>query len=447
MVDQPEKVRRLEAIVRSILDGYPLKWPAVSEAAKRIGLRHETLRTMLRREPELWQAIHLTVAEEKRKRMAAGANAPEMLKDESDVSQREREAWERERLGLKDEIKELKEKLNQARRAELDSERVRREIFGLTSNLPEPPDWLVENAPGGSVPGVPLMFWSDWHYGEVVSSEETAGLNTFDAEIAQQRVRRLVERTIDLCMEHMVRPNYPGAVVALGGDMITGTIHDELAETNDRHTSQALLDLQDILAWALEQIADEFGRVFVPCVVGNHGRMTQRPRAKGRVHTSFEWLLYCSLERYFLRRGDDRVKFLIPGETDAHFRVYDHRFCLTHGDSLGVRGGDGIIGALGPITRGRIKLRNAETQIGRDFDTLLIGHWHQYLPLPGCVVNGSLKGVDEFSRLYLRAPYQIPTQALFFVNPKWGITAHWPVFLDSPKSGQADDREWVSWAA
>jgi hypothetical protein len=122
--------------------------------------------------------------------------------------------------------------------------------------------------------------------------------------------------------------------------------------------------------------------------------------------------------------------------------VFGHRYMLTHGDSLGVKGGDGIIGALGPVMRGRVKLHTSEAQIGREFDTLIMGHWHQYLPMPGLIVNGSLKGYDEYARLFLRARYQPPIQALWFTHPRRGVTAHWPVYLeDGPEV--AADQPWA----
>jgi hypothetical protein len=40
------------------------------------------------------------------------------------------------------------------------------------------------------------------------------------------------------------------------------------------------------------------------------------------------------------------------GTNDVHYRVYALRFLFNHGDTLGVKGGDGIIGAIGPIMRG-----------------------------------------------------------------------------------------------
>jgi predicted phosphodiesterase len=242
----------------------------------------------------------------------------------------------------------------------------------------------------------------------------------------------------------MVKPRYPGIVICIAGDMFTGNIIDEIVETNDGFIFQILQELLDHLIAAILRMADAFDRVFVPCVVGNHGRATLRPRMKGRVYTNYEWNLYCQLERYF--RHDRRVRFMIPGETDCYFSVLGHRFLLTHGDTLGVKGGDGIIGALGPITRGAIKVGRSEAQIGRDFDTLLMGHWHTWVPrgdASAALVNGSLKGYDEYARLQLRVPYARPSQGLWFIHPRHGITMQLPIYLDEqPKHRKS---EWVTW--
>lgn len=350
------------------------------------------------------------------------------------------ESLTKDKARLEHDLKFANAKLRLSAKEELSAEKVRTAILGLAAETPTPPDWLIEGRVGGSAPGVPVTIWSDWHWGERVRSQEAGGVNAFTTEIAMERVQRLVENTLDLAFDHMVRPDYPGAVICLGGDMVTGDIHEELTQTNETTTLQQVNELADVLAWAIEKMVDRFGRVFIPCVVGNHGRNTKRPRMKGAVFTNYDWLLYCLLERHF--KNDDCVQFMIPEGADALFKVYGLRFLLTHGDRLGVKGGDGIIGALGPIMRGRIKLANSETQIGRDFDWLLMGHWHQYITLPGLVVNGTLKGYDEFARLALRAPYQRPTQALFFAHWKHGVTAHWPVFLESRP---AQDAEWVAW--
>jgi hypothetical protein len=321
--------------------------------------------------------------------------------------------------------------------------RIREEIYDLAGRIPDPPTWLhAEHA--RDTPGVPMVMWSDWHWGERVYKEQVAGVNEFNRRIAKIRVRSLVDKTIMLAKEYMVKPDYPGVVVCLGGDMITGDIHDELRETNEGTVQQCLIEVEDQLIAGLSAMADAFGHVFVPCVVGNHGRDTLKPRAKNRVYTSHEWNLYCHLERHF--KNDKRFLFQVPGETDAFFKVFGHRFLLTHGDALGVKGGDGIIGALGPIARGTIKVGRSEAQIKRDFDTLIMGHYHTYIPRGEAVhaiVNGALKGYCEYARVGLRVPYSRPSQALWFVHPHYGITAQWQVYLDRQRQS-SQSSEWVS---
>ena len=222
--------------------------------------------------------------------------------------------------------------------------------------------------------------------------------------------------------------------------MVSGLIHDELVETNWGNIVTQASEVANAIAGGLRALADEFGRVWVTGVPGNHGRTTAKPRAKGSALDSYDRAVYQVLSDYFSGRGmageaglDPRITFDIPDCTDRQVVVEGHRFLLTHGNNLGVRGGDGIIGALGPIARGAVKLQRAESQVGQDFDTLVIGHWHQYMPrgdaLP-VIVNGTLKGYDEYARLYLRARFAKPSQALWLVAPKHGVAAQWPVYLD-----------------
>lgn len=335
---------------------------------------------------------------------------------------------EMERLRIA--LRKAQEDLRAAQREQDTAESIRKAIWGLSARTPDPPKWLAAPHTKANARGVPMTVWSDWHYGEVVSPNEVGGVNEFNAEIAKTRINTLVEKIIELSFHHMgdATKDYPGIIVCLGGDLITGDIHEELLATNDRTVQQQINDLTDLLIAAIGRLADVFGRVFVPAVPGNHGRSTRRPRMKGRVYTSHEWNIYCNLERYF--RHDKRVSFLIPGEADAYFTVYGHRFLLTHGDSLGVKGGDGIIGAIGPIMRGTLKVGRSEAAVGRDIDTVIMGHWHTPLWLPGAIVNGTLKGYDEYARLEIRAPYSPASQMLWFVHPKTGLTAKWEVYLE-----------------
>lgn len=347
---------------------------------------------------------------------------------------------------LQAQVTQLNKTLKNFRHEEMTAAIIREEIFKLASHSPDPPAWLVQPK-GGGVRGIPTTIWSDWHMGEVVSREQTNGLNEFNVKIAKMRAKRLVDTTIELAFEHMGRAKYeyPGAVVMLGGDMITGNIHPELAYTNDLTNQQAINETTDLLAACIERMAEAFGRLFIPCVIGNHARdksYSNKSMMKNRTITSHEWVIYNNLDRYFQKSKN--IQFLIPGGTDALFSVVGHRYLLTHGDANGVKGGDGIIGALGPIARGALKVHDSEAQVGRDIDTICMGHWHQRVDIEGVMVNNSFIGYNEHGRVGLRAKFSRPSQNLWFTHPRYGITARWPVYLE-PKPPAVIDHTWVKW--
>src|SRR4051812_46363781 len=170
------------------------------------------------------------------------------------------------------------------------AERIRQEIYGLAEITPEPPAWL-DREPGKSTSGVPLLNLSDWHWGESVDADQVGGVNKFNRQIARKRVKILHDTVIDLCFNHMTNPDYPGIVVCLSGDMITGAIHDDLRETNDGPVTWSVIEVENQILGVLNSLTKRFKKVFVTCVPGNHGRNTLKPRAKNRVFDSYEWLI------------------------------------------------------------------------------------------------------------------------------------------------------------
>lgn len=344
---------------------------------------------------------------------------------------------------LRDKITGLERELRFAQAGHLDDEYVKAKIIGLRDAGATVPDWVVRpDARAFDGPGVPTLFCSDLHWGEVVDPKQIGGVNKYNMAIAGERLRAMIEVTIDLLYNHLRMPEYPGIVLALGGDMVSGNIHQELAASNETEIMPVVLDLWGALAWCIDTLAGKFGRVFVPCVSGNHGRDTVKIWAKRRNFTSFDWLLYQFLAKRF--ENDSRVTFFIPDGPDALYSVMGHRYLLTHGDQLG-RGGDGMIGALGPIIRGDHKKRSRNAQIDMEYDTLLCGHWHQLIQLQRLIVNGSLKGMDEYA--YQNSfPFEPPRQALWITHPDHGITFSAPVNVERAKSSRAAaSASWASW--
>lgn len=336
-------------------------------------------------------------------------------------------------------IARLEHELKEARSESADARALKEALgtIGLKLNELRSPPWILSDRGSPSAPGVPTLFLSDLHWGEVVHPSQINGVNSFNLSIARERLRYTVETAVSLLklLDHDMR--YPGIVVPLGGDLCSGDIHDELKETNALPTLPTLLDLFDNLVPAIGLLADTFGHVFLPCVTGNHGRNTRKPYAKNRHHTSFDWTLYQFLARHFA--ADKRVTFFVPDGPDAYYRVFDHRYLLTHGDQF--RAGDSIIGPLGPLTRGNQKKSVRNQAVGQEYETLICGHWHRYIPLRRLIVNSTLKGYDEYaySENY---EFEPPMQAMWITHPRNGITFQCAVYCEPQKA--RPNADWVS---
>lgn len=335
---------------------------------------------------------------------------------------------ELEKARLQGKITELTNRLNRSTKQAVTDANIRESILLLRQNIDTLtlPDWLVEPIGiSGKTHGVPTLFLSDLHWGERVFRNQLNGVNEFNLDIARERLMRCVESAIHLLEILDRKMNYPAFVLPLGGDMLSGNLHDELTATNEMNTMPTLVDLYGWLIKAIDRLLEVFPFIFVPAVAGNHGKDTKKIWEKDRHATSFDWLLYIFLAKHY--EGNDRVKFYVPNALDVHYDVYGVRMKMEHGDRLG-RGGDGIIGFLGPVTRGDQKKRSRDTQIGMPYDFMLHGHWHQYNH--GRIIsNGSLKGYDEYA-FNNGFPFEQPQQALWLTHPKRGITYRMPVYLD-----------------
>jgi hypothetical protein len=333
-------------------------------------------------------------------------------------------------IDLVHRVSDLQAKLKAASQVQLSEDLIRNKIIGIAKAPLDVPKWSLGPPSRGRTIGIPMTIWSDWHFGEVVFPSQVNGVNEFDLAIAHQRVRVLIDRTIDLLLHHMVNPNYPGIIVCLGGDLVSGGIHDELAQTDAAPIMPIVIDVYGVLIWALGKLAEKFGRVWMVGISGNHGRNTKKIWAKHRNYTNFDWLVSQMLAKHF--EADKRFSFYIPDGPDAHVKVFDYSYLFTHGDRLG-RGGDGMIGSVGPIHRGTLRKQARDSQIAQPFDTLVHGHFHTLSQTQRIIGNGSLIGYNEYA--YTEGfMFEIPQQAIWIHHPERGITWQTGVHLVDKKA-------------
>lgn len=297
----------------------------------------------------------------------------------------------------------------------------------------EPPKWLKSPPKKNKQHhAIPCLLLSDLHLDEVVFPEQLMGMNAYNREIARLRLQETATNFVKVARDYWTGLTYDGVIVFLAGDIFSGDIHEELKETNEDTILGSLDYWIDPLADALRLFADEFGKVHVPVVVGNHGRMTRRPRAKFRARGNFDWLIGRALQRAF--RNDDRVTFDVSESADCLVDVYDKKIMATHGDQAS--GGSGIGGIWPPLMRLDARKRQRQEAVQQGYDLLVMGHWHTLTYGPSFIVNGSLKGFDEYA-FTENFGFEQPQQAAWLMVPEHGKTWTAPIFCQ--------DREAEGW--
>lgn len=311
----------------------------------------------------------------------------------------------------------------------LDAQLTRNEFvtFGesMLANPVKVPKWTIKKHKAKSDIATAMAFASDWHLDEIVSPSQMGGCNAFNRAIAEVRVRNFFDNVERLCHGFIKGIEYDGLYLLLGGDLFSGNIHEELKETNESTIIESVLYWAPVIVAGIKYLADRFKHVHVPCVVGNHGRLSRKPIAKNRAQDNFDFLLYNMLA--MLLKDDERITWDIAAAADTVFTVQDTDFCLTHGDQF--KGGSGISGPATPWALGDHRKRKKFQGIGTPYDMLVFGHWHTLtLGLYGMIVNGALKGYDEYAYIS-NFPFESPQQALWLVQPGKAVTGRWPVHV------------------
>lgn len=417
----------LELVTRAVEEFK--KWKSTTLSAKALGISRNKMEHRLRLAEGMGLLDRTAIQQDARLEREFTAKPTQELspvnKELEDLKGKT-EALERDNKVMRSRLKSAEEKLAYGLR-------LRELVFDLKGD-PVPVEWAV-SAPTthSETHSCPILFFSDPQWGEVISAREMDGTNIFNLEIARERYRLMIDKTINIARDHMgVHMNYPGIYYLRGGDMISGNIHAELRETNSLLAIPATKDLFNEEVEGIKKLSDFFGQVHVATVAGNHGRDTFKPQAKGFADSNYDTMGAWMLETYFKQEGNpyaSRVSFETATSPDIQFDIYNTKFLLTHGDRIGSRGGQGFIGAIATIVRGQKRVIEEYTAYGINIDHVLTGHFHEPCESIYGWGNGCLPGYSEYAKSGRMGRPSRPSQWLLFVHPKHGVTSRWQLYL------------------
>ena len=272
---------------------------------------------------------------------------------------------------------------------------------------------------------------ADTHIGDNVEADEMVGLNSYNIDIFNKRLYGWATQVLTLAELRRNSVEIDELVIPMLGDMISGDIHMELALTNNDHNMGQMIRGANLIAQALMFLAPHFDKVRVPCVVGNHGRMTRKPPMKNK-YMDWDYMLYQWVSVFC--RNQKNIEFHIPKSFMTSIEVKNRNILVSHGDFVN-GAGSGTAISKGILNMRNIlqfrkglqdeigKLRNEEIGLPEYFDSVLIGHFHRIDEIDigtGAIhICGCMKGGDEFAMQRVQAINK-PRQLALYYHPKYG---------------------------
>lgn len=398
---------------------------AVREAARRLGIPPSTLQSRANSSAGdiNWLAFNIVQPQEYKPVDIKIPPVPPEPADPIEIRRRD------------DTISFLKAALKDAERRALDALDIRQNVLGLTKEPLKPRLQLSKQKHPTNDRQAVIIHLSDLHAGEVIRAPEILGSNRYDLSVFRARLGRLFQIAADLCTRHWpVGDNQPDQIIiCLGGDLVSGSIHPELAETNEGTDYQILKEVAEHIAGGIKHLWDQTKvPITVYSVPGNHGRMTLKPQAKRSGLMSWDTLV-ADLAEASLQNCIGITWHRSEG-SDCYFDVLGWPILLTHGDRMGSGGGQGFIGPMAPIARGHQKVSHSEYRQRRPIYLILSAHYHTTVKTPWGWGNGSLVGYNEYVRANRGEP-EPAQQNMLVIHEQRGLIRYHPLYVGDPSEG------------
>lgn len=311
----------------------------------------------------------------------------------------------KENQWLIDEIKDLRNKL---------------EFYETAKELEVTP--IVAGEENHKHEATALSLLSDIHYEERINSSSTNGLNEYNPEIANQRIRKYFVNLLKLVENNRNDVTIDNLVLGILGDNIHGFIHDEYVSTNWMTPIVASKSVLEQLVAGVQYLLDNgnFKHIKLVCKVGNHSRTTDKIYSMTELTNSYEYFIYEMMKMLFAK--EERVEVIADESYLTYVKIYDKTIRFEHGHAFKYAGGIG--GIYVPLMRHLLRGNKI-----KPFDLAVMGHWHSYESISTCLINGSVCGYNAYS-MRKGFDFQVPMQQFQLIDSKRGFTVNTKIFLD-----------------
>ncbi len=283
--------------------------------------------------------------------------------------------------------------------------------------IPVPPPFQLRESTTKPL-AEPVLLLSDWHIGDVVRAEETEGFGEFNWEIAQQRVAYLYAEFMQYIRGQRSLYHIPNLSIFVLGDLVSGGIHDELRTNEEWPPPVQACNAGKLLARIVGDLGKHFEKVHTTFIgADNHSRITQKPRCKGKAMWSWSYVVD---EMFRATLPDASERFIVdsPEAMQAIVDVQGTRFLVMHGDTIKSWCNIPYYGLDRRVAQEAVRRMGTD----KEFDIMVLGHFHTPIVLPRLIMNGALQGTTEYD--FSCGRYGRASQVSFLVHPEHGVYNH-----------------------
>jgi len=345
--------------------------------------------------------------EKKEKLNELNREKKEKLKELNKEKKEELNEFEKEKklISLKDENNKLKKEKEEMLRSSIKEDEIielyKRKVLPI--QLPKPVK--LYNVAKNVSDKEAVLFLSDFHLGEIVLPEEVNFANEFNSKIMMKRLDRIFHFFLYYCNTFKITKTH----IVFLGDLLSGSIHDELAKNCEMTEVDGIFFLQDYITKKLLEIEKYFTSITCEFVVGNHSRLSKKPEYKKAHKMNWEYVMAKQLQQCFclLQKEKKKIKINVANSLFKIITVAERRFLITHGTFMTGAGGGGFLSLpVYSLAMSSAKLYGTLHQIGMNqseiFDDIQLGHLHTTAAIGifngnTCRINGCIVGTNEFS--------------------------------------------------
>lgn len=275
---------------------------------------------------------------------------------------------------------------------------------------------------GNGDPEVAVAVLADWQLGKVTPD--------YDSETLAQRIELYTEKLLNIV--EIQRADHPVDTlhVWLLGDIVEG---EEIFPGQSHLLDSGLyrqvgINGPEILTKFFASALQNFKKVNVTGVIGNHGSVGGRNRKMYDPESNMDRLLYRIMSLIF--KNEPRITFNIPdGRGERHWyavdRIGTYSSLLIHGDQMPSPS------AVQAYYRKVMGWKDGA--IPEQFEDVFMGHYHQQAKMTigtsTLRISGSPESTNTYAQEYFHSMSR-PSQHLMFVHPENGVTSEYSIWLD-----------------